>query len=325
MSLPSYKNPNFFVIGVVKGGTTSLYHYLKQHPDIYLPPIKETNYFSRSDIDESKFTNEYRIDVELKLDQYFADGMPEEIHIAHINEKEEYERLYFPVHEENAIGEISNSYAICPSAAEAIKSYNPNAKIIALLRNPISRIWSHYIMNLRDAKVSKPDFIFEVQHDFNSKMKGWGISHQYIELGLYYQQVKRYLDVFGKEKCLFLLYEDFRDNPNEVLAKICKFLKVDDQFAFNVNSRKNHAALPRVKFLNKIMVKSGMIKWGKKVFTREKRDSLSKLMYSQSRVPSISRKSEVFIKDFYKKDVAKLSDLLDMDLTISWPEFKEEN
>ena len=325
MSFLPYKRPNFFVVGVVKGGTTSLYHYLKQHPDIYLPPIKETNHFSSIDMEEQKFTREYAMDIDIDLKQYFEDGMKEEVHIAHVNNRDDYERLFESVDSEKAIGEVSNSYIISKSAAGAIKSYNPNAKIIALLRNPMTRIWSHYIMNLRDAKVSKPDFIFEVQHDYNLREKGWGISHQYVELGLYYNQVNQYLEQFGSDNCLFLMYEDFRDNPEKVLGKICRFLEIDHEFKFDFGTRRNLAALPRVKFLNNILVKTGMVKMGKKIFPRERRSTISKLLYSQKKVPAMPKKCVSFIRDFYVKDVSKLSELLAVELTDYWPEFKDED
>jgi len=76
--------PNFFMVGVVKGGTTSLHHYLSQHPEIYMSPVKETNYFSRGDIDIKAFSKDYAHDVNVDLRKFFAGDMKQTIHIAHI-------------------------------------------------------------------------------------------------------------------------------------------------------------------------------------------------------------------------------------------------
>ena len=104
------KKPDFFVIGVVKGGSTSLYHYLDQHPEVYLPPIKETNHFAKADIHPEDFLPEYALDVKLDLDAYIKKGMPEKIHIAHVNSDEHYFALYDKVEGEKTLGDVSNSY-----------------------------------------------------------------------------------------------------------------------------------------------------------------------------------------------------------------------
>jgi hypothetical protein len=88
------KNPNFFVVGVVKGGTTSLYHALSNHPEVYLSPIKEVNYFSRKDIRPELFTREYKHASALDFDRYAAQGMKEIIHIAHIEKWDQYTQLF---------------------------------------------------------------------------------------------------------------------------------------------------------------------------------------------------------------------------------------
>src|SRR5690606_18327787 len=127
------KGPNFFIVGVVKGGTTSLYRYLVQHPQVYMSPVKETNFFSREVIDTNLFTKDYKHDVDVNLKEFLQSDFTEIIHIAHVTEVEDYNLLFKKVKEETAIGEISNSYILYPGVAEKIYNYNPQAKIIMIL------------------------------------------------------------------------------------------------------------------------------------------------------------------------------------------------
>ncbi|WP_353686678.1 sulfotransferase [Thermodesulfovibrio sp. 3462-1] len=205
------KIPNFFIVGAQKAGTTSLYEYLKEHPEIYMSPVKEPHYFAK-DLDYENMRRD------MKRTTIF------------IRTLEEYLELFNGVKNEKAIGEASPSYLYSKVAAYEIKKFNPDAKVIMILRDPVERAYSHYLMNLRDGLTSEKDFIKEVLSDLKKPKKGWGISHLYIELGLYYEQVKRYLDTFPKDNVKILLYEDFKLNTYEVIKDIFSFLGVENNF-----------------------------------------------------------------------------------------------
>src|SRR4051794_4060836 len=112
--------PNFFIVGTPKAGTTSLYHYLEEHHDIYMAPIKETNFFSYHEIkSQGLFYNE-----------------------EHISSLNQYQEQFKSVKNEKAVGEASVSYLYYPSVPLKIKEFNPKAKIIIVLRNPIDRGFS---------------------------------------------------------------------------------------------------------------------------------------------------------------------------------------
>ena len=124
------KKPNFFVVGTVKGGTTSLHQYLNQHPQIFMSPIKETNFFSRFDINENDFSRDYAHDVNIDLKRYLLSDMKDPIHIAHINNESDYLKLFKNATNQMAIGEISNSYLLYKNAPIEIFKFDPKAKII---------------------------------------------------------------------------------------------------------------------------------------------------------------------------------------------------
>ena len=310
--------PNFLVIGVVKGGTTSLYDYLHQHPDVYMSPVKETNHFAAKDMDHDNFSREYRLDVTFDFERYYASGMKEHIHIGHIDDEQDYARLYANVNGEKAIGEISNSYAVCESAALEIKKSIPNAKIVIMLRNPITRMWSQYLMNLREGKTAQRDFVSEVRNDLQMSNRGWGVTHLYHELGMYHQQILRYRELFGENQFKILIYEEYRDNPNAALKELFEFLEIDPDVSIDFSKKMNTASMPRFKRLNDFMVRTGALKTAKNLLGRKARQSLKGLIYSNKNVPKMDAVSRRYLVDYYKNDVTQLSALLNKDLTSLW-------
>jgi hypothetical protein len=317
------KKPNFFVIGVVKGGTTSLYHYLAQHPEVYLPPIKETNHFAARDISEKDFLKTYAQDVKIDLDKYIRGGMKETIHIAHVNEDRHYAALFSNVSNESAVGEISNSYMICPSSAQAIYDFNPDARILVVLRNPIRRAWSQYLMNLREAKSDDSNFIQEMEKDHAQNPKGWGVNHQYLELGKYAKQLKRYFNLFGKDRVMPIFFEDYKKKPGEVLSEMCRFLNIDDTFEFDFSEKSNASALPRNAGLNRFLVNTGIMSTAKRLTPKPLRQKLAGALYSDKNMPELKESDGEWLREYYQKEVDRLSELLEMDVSSKWPQFKQ--
>jgi len=309
--------PNFFVVGCVKGGTTSLHNYLLQHPEIYLTPIKETNYFSRKDMDPKHFRKDYAYDVALDLEKYFKNQPLKPVHIAQVTESKHYLKLYAGVKDEKVKGEICNSYLICESAAAEIKREFPNAKIAMILRNPIDRAFSQYLMNLKEAKAINRSFLEEIEKDQKSELKGWGISHQYLELGLYYEQVKRYFDLFPKEQIKIILYEEYKNSIESVLQELCDFLGVDNHFSFDTDLKLNEKGLPRFKYLNYALTQLGIIKLFKNLLSKPIRQKLARMIYSSDKLKEIQAEEREFLIDYYKEDITNLSNLIDRDLK-SW-------
>src|SRR5688572_2729446 len=126
--------PQFFITGTVKGGTTSLYNYLLEHPSIYMSPVKEPHFFC-TDIDPADFREQYRkmvnVDVEAYLDNDSNDKL---ISSAFIRDENTYRRLFKNADAEQVKGESSTSYLISEVAAKNIYNLIPDAKIIIMLR-----------------------------------------------------------------------------------------------------------------------------------------------------------------------------------------------
>src|ERR671929_75877 len=123
--------PNFFIIGAMKSGTTALYYYLEQHPEVYMSPVKEPNFFCSQ---EQKNGADAVTDIRA------------------------YERLFRGVLGETAVGEASHCYLYEPRAAAAIRRCVPEAKLLAILRNPIDRAFSHFLHMVRTGSEPLSDF-----------------------------------------------------------------------------------------------------------------------------------------------------------------------
>ena len=132
---------NLFIVGAMKAGTTSFMEALAQHPDIYVSPVKEPHYFvnelPKLLYEPSRFFN---------LEAYFKNDFPKPLHIANLKNKEHYEQLFSLSNQEKYLAEGSTMYLHAPESAQKIQQYNPEAKIIILTREPVSRAYSHYKM-----------------------------------------------------------------------------------------------------------------------------------------------------------------------------------
>ena len=305
--------PNFFVIGAVKAGTTSLYHYLMQHPQVYASPIKEPNFFS-TDIDTNKFSATYRNNTFTDLDAYFKHKPLKHLQLAFVKEKEQYLQLFSNVKNEKAIGEFSTSYLYSLNAPQNIFEYNPQAKIIVVLRNPIERSFSHYLMAVRFSFTTK-DFMASLKEDMDKKEKGWGISEQYIELGMYAKQIEVYQKVFPKEQVKILLYEDLK-NPIQLINEVCDFLKLDAHI-FSLEKKHNTAAIPKYKFFNKAITTLGIKKKLHAFTPHFIKRGLKKMLFTSKELPQLSNAEKVFLASLYRDEIMHTSKLINRDLS-SW-------
>lgn len=310
------KFPNFFVVGAGKCGTTTLYHILFQHPEIFMSPIKEPNHFC-TDIKEEEFSEQFKLIEKRKninLDEYLNGPMTERKFGYFVPKSEDYKKLFKNVKNEKAIGEISNSYLFSKVAAQNIKDAVPDAKIIIILRNPIDRMVSHYKANIRDGKALKP-FYEEVTDDYNKNPKGWCISHSYFEVGQYADQVDRYLKVFGKENVKVLWFEDWKKNSSNMAREIFTFLGVDPNIQIDPEERQHTTTEPRSKKLVYLLSQSGIKKPALRLFPQSWREPIKSIFFNNKASFAITPDERKKLQDFFRADIEKLQSLLNVDLS----------
>jgi len=218
--------PNFIIIGASRSGTTSLYHYLRQHPEIYMSPIKETNYFA--------FDSEFKY-------------KPDEQNKFRIRSFDDYIKLFKHAKLERAIGEASPRYLSTPLSARRIHNLLPDIKLIAILRNPVDRIYSAYLARIRRKREYRnfSDFVESEISNFSYE------SYVYSNLfpGLYYSNLKRYTELFSSDNLKIFIFEDFISDKKNFFARLLKYLDVDTNFAPDFDINYNPSGLPRNKYL----------------------------------------------------------------------------
>lgn len=286
--------PNFFVVGAAKAGTTSLYRCLSQHPDVYMAPVKEPHWFSR------------------------VQPNPEHA-VSPVTSEREYLKLFEGWKGESAIGEASPSYLWDAEAPHRIKDALPHAKIIAILRHPVERAYSHYLMNVQEGIQNLP-FLEALEEDHQARRKGWGVSHLYVDLGLYAEQVRRYLEAFDRSQVKVILYEDVRGDPKTVLESLFGFLEVDPQCAEGIYTdvHYNPYTVPR-NHLTKTVLRSRRIRsLGAKVTPKPTREWIRKRLLSKREPkPAMDEGAREFLMDLFRPDIRKLQKSLGRDLD-SW-------
>jgi hypothetical protein len=221
--------PNFFIVGAQKAGTTSLYHYLDQHPEVYMSPIKEPFFF------------DHAMDPEGGVVGREFGGHRQPPRFADIGE---YRALFEGVENEKAIGEATPLYIYAPGTPERIERHVPGAKSIALLRHPADRAYSAFLHAVRIGVEPLTDFAQALRAEPRRVRDGWHYVFHYRSRGLYYQQLKRHYEVFGRERLGVWLYEDMREDPAGVTREVFRFLEVDDAFTPDTSARHNPAGVP---------------------------------------------------------------------------------
>jgi hypothetical protein len=231
-----YRLPNFFIIGVAKSGTTSLYHYLKQHPEIYMSSIKEPKFFLSS-IDEFPHNGPGDVEIDKGI----------------IKTWREYLKLFSGASVEKRIGEASCGYLYYyEHVAPLIKRTSSEVKIIALLRNPIERAFSAYCHLVRDGRETL-SFEEAIEIEEERKKNNYEFIWFYKDLGFYYSGIKAYLNTFGEESIKVCLYDDFKHNPLGVIKDIFRFLEVGESFVPDVSIKYNVSQIPKNKFFQEFL------------------------------------------------------------------------
>jgi len=303
--------PNFFVVGAAKAGTTSLYHYLSHHPQIYVSPIKEPSFFA-TDIEPEKFAPDYRYDYLLNPHEYIWGEMARPVHSAYVRKLEDYLGLFRKVSSETAIGEASVVYLGSRSAAYEISARIPAAKIIIMLRDPAERAFSHYLMDWH-LGIVQGSFAEELGADLRRPDKGWGRTRMYIEQGLYYEQVKRYLDVFGAEQVRVYFSSDLRVRRGAVLRRLYEFLEVDPDSLPGEASLNESTRVPRFPRFNYWVHRHGFKRPSSFRMIRRIRSRIAPMLYKPA--PRLCSGDRAMMAGYFADDICKLQDLLGEDLS----------
>lgn len=312
------KEPNFFVIGAAKCGTTTLYDFLEQHADVFMAPIKEPHFFC-SDIRIENFSDEYKKYVYsrgINIQEYVAGDMSKKYWEWYVDDFATYLKLFKNATNQKAIGEISNGYLFSIVSANEIKAKYPQANIIMILRNPISRAYSHYLANVRDGRTTL-SFREELEADMKKRNKGWCISHNYIEMGMYYEQVKRFMDAFPNNQILIFLNDDLKSDATIVGKKLFDFIGVDTNASVNYSNKQNEAKMPKWAGLVKFITQTGLKRKLFRALPASIQAKVKPIFFKEGKIPKMSEEDKQWLINTFKEDIQKTAALINRDLS-SW-------
>ncbi len=292
--------PNFLIIGAMKSGTTALYYYLEQHPQIYMSPVKEPNFFC-------------------SVGQEGSDS-------GSVTGIEAYQSLFKDVSDEKAVGEASHCYLYEPQATARIQQHLPDAKFIAILRNPVDRAYSHFLHMVRNGTEPLTDFAHALRKEETGASQDRSFQdHDYIGRGRYYEQLKRYFDAFDRQQIKIYLYEELSNAPIDTLRDNFRFLGVDDSFVPDVSLRRNVSGFPKYETLDKLLTRPSSIKDALKVYLpvrlRWRLSEAFDALKTRNLVepPALQPEVRGQLVGAYREDILQLQDLIQRDLS-SWLE-----
>lgn len=303
--------PNLFIVGAAKAGTTSLYYHLKQHPEVYLCPIKEPNFFS-TDIKIENFSSAYRKRTTFVDNSYFNTLPLKELQLSFVKNAQQYAKLFQNVTNEKIICEASTSYLYSSEAAKNIFNFNPDSKILIILRNPVERTFSHYLMAVKYGFTSL-NFRQAIEKDLATHRKGWGQSELFIELSLYYKQIKRYFDIFPKNQIKIILFDDLIKHQEKTIKEVYNFLSINKQYYTNLD-KKNAAEIPKFPKTNKLLTDVGIKQMILKVINNKTKQKLKSYLFFKKK-NQLSQTDKIFLLSFFEKDIQKTSKLIGIDLS----------
>lgn len=206
--------PDFLIVGAPRSGTTFMFDYLGEHPQIYNSARKEPNFFA-TDLDSGSY-----------LDS-----------LSFMRERDEYVALFAGARPDQLAGEASTWYLYSKAAASNIRSANPLARIIIMLRHPVEMLYSLHGRRLYGGSENLPDFADALAAEGDRRL-GRSIPPRarnvtalfYRDVGRYSEQVERYLDTFGRDGVHIGIFDDFIRDPAAAYRSVLKFLAVDPDF-----------------------------------------------------------------------------------------------
>ena len=234
--------PTFFIVGAAKSGTTSLASYLSQHPQVYFSANKEPNFFVFDGEDLRTRPGPASSEILFSLLYQWC-----------ITERAAYENLFAPSRAGQARGEASVRYLYYPEAAGRIASAVPDAKIVIILRHPVDRLWSHYLM-MKTQYHLEPEGIFRaVELESSRRTAGWDYDWHYVAAGQYAAQVRRFFDRFGTENVKVFLFEDLVAQPAAMMRDLFSFVGVDPEFPVDLSGKGKVGYGLRIAWIDKLL------------------------------------------------------------------------
>jgi len=286
--------PDFIVVGAAKAGTTALYWYLADHPQVFMSRVKETNYFAFG-LDERG---------------HLLYGDPE-LHHFPITTLDAYERSFEGAGDARAVGEASPIYLECPQSATRIRDTVPDARILCGLRDPIDRAYSDYQMYLRSRGRR-----FDPARELTPSAAWARPDSHWMQISMYHEALRRYFDVFPRERIFVFLFDDLKADQVGLVRDIYRFLGTDDGFVPDFGTPHNVGGMPASMLLERVLTNDSLRRavdpwipqraadWARRTRTRNLR-----------RAPRLPRELGKELRERFREDIGQTAELIGRDLS----------
>ncbi len=301
-----FTQPNFFVIGGMRCGSTSLNLMLEQHPDIYMSPVKEPDYYLaevfRNIKDPSPEDRDF-LKTFLKKGKYRTG--------------ETYQSLFQNVGGAKIVGEASH-YIYHPDTAAEIFKDCPEARILICLRNPVDRLFSEYLLFLRNGTETGhfSDYVARYASGYLNGSSLNKINVPKLNKGLQAKFLAPWIAQFGRDRIKLVLFDDLNRAPTETMMDIFSWLKIDDSFVVKeIHAQKGGAA--KAKWVIRAMdSKHAQLKKVKNLIPKSTKVKLRSLIFSKTlERPKMEAQTKAFLVQFYRDDIEELSNIVGKDLS----------
>lgn len=290
--------PNFLIIGAARSGTTTLYYVLNQHPEIFMCPIKEPEFFWAYG-EQVNFQGPNIVWIKHRL----------------VNDLEEYEHLFAGVTTEKAIGEASPRYLTHPRSPGLIHKFIPDAKLIVSLRQPAERAFSAYLNHKRDGVEPCSSFDDAIKEELAGSRDHW-TKGGYLDRGLYYAALSRYYEYFDRSQMHISLFEDLQANPRELIRDIFHFLGVYEAFEPVLERPHNASGVIRNPVLRFLWTNSGGLRAAVRPYVHEHtRHKMFEWVIKDLEREKLSPEVKAELTEYFRPDIEKLQDLIGRDLS----------
>ena len=292
--------PDFYIVGAGRAGTTSLNHYLAQHPQLCVPSAKSCSYFYACDLTGSPLA-----------------GNPAAIPEWFIADEARYRALYASAPPEAVRGDVSPVYLASTRVAPRIAAARPDARIIAIMRDPVDRVYSRYVGRRRDGLESTATFEELVEREIGTTLVRDDAQATYLAGGMISHFLRTYYDAFPAQNIQIHFFEDFARDTRGVLASICRVLQVDDRFPFDVNQIYNSSGgrirNPAVGGLWAFSrpLRQALRPW----LPKGLRDAAFRQVTAKTEKVPIRPETRARLQQLYREDIRQLQQLTGRDLT----------
>jgi len=305
------RRPDTFIVGAPKSGTTSLYAYLREHPDVFMSREKEPEYFA-PDVVHMRRTGA----------------------LSYPDDEARYLALFKAAATETRVGEASASYLASRAAPGLIRKFAPDARIIVMLRNPVDLVYSLYEHRVTHGSEWIGDFESALaadddrRHGRRLQLGRGGIGAAYRDYASLGEQLERWLDAFPRERVHTIVFDDFIADTAGAYARVLRYLEVDPDFrpaSFTVRNARHRVRSGPVR----VLLNNGLTRWLSRSATPalvgERRAAKLANRFSRARVgraplasQPMAKATRASLEDEFHEDVERLGGLIRRDLATEW-------